>query len=115
MSPSKAIKICSKQGCFIFIKGSESHCKEHKPIPFAKPEGYKRDPFYDSPAWRKTSKKHLSLNPLCVSCVKKGKVTAAVHTDHIIPIEKGGSRLDPENLQGLCLKHHSSKSAKERK
>lgn len=69
---------------------------------------------YNSQRWRTTSKQHLRDNPLCVHCEKEGKVIAATITDHIAPINQGGSPWDADNRQSLCLKHHQKKSAKER-
>ena len=34
--------------------------------------------------------------------------------DHIKPINKGGSKLDIDNLQSLCNRCHALKSAKEK-
>lgn len=56
----------------------------------------------------------LAREPLCRACVEQCKVTAAVQVDHIVPLHLGGSE-DESNLQGLCLKCHDAKSAKEAK
>lgn len=48
-------------------------------------------------------------HPLCVRCLKLGKVTAAAELDHILPVCKGGTN-DPENLQGLCVECHRDKT-----
>ena len=79
--------------------------------------------FYHSPAWRKLRQIHLSENPYCVECIKKGKNTAANTVDHIKPINRNdpfntmagmyGDPLDPENLQSMCEKCHNSKSGRE--
>ncbi|WP_430229892.1 HNH endonuclease [Nitrosomonas communis] len=53
------------------------------------------------------------VNPLCVECWKAGRVKQAEELDHIVPLHKGGTN-DDENLQGLCQKCHSEKSAMER-
>lgn len=54
----------------------------------------------------------FASNPLCVECLKTGRIAAAEEWDHIVPLADGG--LDtPDNLQGLCHECHSAKSAAE--
>ncbi len=50
----------------------------------------------------------LRRSPLCVKCGQ-----GASQVDHIVPIRRGGARLDPDNLQPLCHSCHSSKTATE--
>ena len=56
----------------------------------------------------------LRHNPLCVRCREKGLVTEATEVDHILP-HKGNKEMfwDRENLQSLCKKCHSMKTATE--
>lgn len=70
--------------------------------------------FYNSRAWRKLRKGFLDKNPLCATCEKADVVTVATVADHIVPISRGGERLDEANLQPMCKKCHDSKSAKEK-
>jgi 5-methylcytosine-specific restriction protein A len=53
----------------------------------------------------------LRRDPLCVECRKAGRVEAATQVDHVIP-PRGDPGLfwDPDNVQGLCEKHHGEKS-----
>lgn len=69
--------------------------------------------FYNSRAWRNLRKSFLDANPLCVECERNDMITVATVADHIKPITKGGERLDVNNLQAMCKKHHDSKSANE--
>ena len=55
----------------------------------------------------------LGENPFCVMCAAKGIQTLAVEVDHIIPLYKGGED-SWENLQGLCVEHHQTKTRKDR-
>ena len=54
-------------------------------------------------------KRHLSADPLCVTCSAKGLVTIATQLDHITAIVNGGDNSDG-NMQGLCDACHTTKS-----
>ncbi|MCQ2137873.1 MAG: HNH endonuclease [Bacteroidales bacterium] len=85
---------------------------EHKPFERSKPNSA----FYTSPAWRALRNKFIQQHPLCEMCIKEGRMpAAAMVVDHIVPINKGGAPLNPENLQALCASCHNRKSAKEDK
>jgi len=88
----------------------------HKPAPHAR-RATPNQKFYNSTAWRKLRKYWINENPLCVHCLEKGITKDATGrngvVDHIKPINEGGGKLDIENLQTLCNKHHNIKSAKE--
>lgn len=66
---------------------------------------------YDA-AWEKLRASHLATYPSCVRCGER-----AIVADHIISIRKAPHRrLDPTNIQSLCVTHHSAwKQAQERK
>lgn len=85
---------------------------------------YNRDPFYNSPEWKKIKQafKLMSTklpdgrevpNTMCIECYKDGKIKAGYAVDHIVRIKDGGSRNDFSNLQMLCEHHHAVKSAYE--
>lgn len=67
-----------------------------------------------STRWRKARVAFLSEHPLCVECIKVGRVTPATVVDHKIP-HNGNYELfwKSENWQGLCSEHHSRKTASE--
>lgn len=69
---------------------------------------------YDA-TWRRLRKWHLHRFPLCAVCGSTGSGRRSNHVDHIVPLEAGGPRLDPANLQTLCLPHHNEKTAQDRK
>lgn len=73
--------------------------------------------FYDSAAWRRTRLIHISNNPFCVQCMDKGLYVDCTGrsgvVDHIVPINEGGAKLSPTNLQTLCNECHNVKSGKE--
>jgi 5-methylcytosine-specific restriction protein A len=53
---------------------------------------------------------HLRANPLCVHCIAKGRITAAVQVDHIQALVNDGEDV-AENRQGLCVECHRIKTA----
>ena len=71
--------------------------------------------FHSQPRWQRFRERHLLKEPLCRSCLKQGRVTAATEVDHIVRITDGGAPLDHDNLQSLCRAHHLSKSYAEQK
>jgi 5-methylcytosine-specific restriction protein A len=54
----------------------------------------------------------LSERPLCVECERAGRVAAAMHLDHVVPLWQGGAD-DESNLQGLCVACHEAKTSRE--
>lgn len=62
-----------------------------------------------SSQWRKARAAFLQAHPLCVYCMRNGKVTAANVVDHIVP-HRGDMSLfwDTKNWQALCSSCHSS-------
>ena len=68
---------------------------------------------YNSSAWRKDRKAHLSLNPLCEICLSKEVYTAATVSDHKDPINQGGDPWAWSNRQALCSTCHNQKSGRE--
>ncbi len=65
---------------------------------------------YDA-RWRRMRKAFLQRHPLCVECMKEGKVTPATVVDHIVP-HRGDPRLfwDVKNWQPLCKGCHDRKT-----
>ena len=84
---------------------------EHRPF-----EGYRHHntEFYQSRQWRVLRAVKLQQNPLCEECQRQGRLTPAQMVDHIVPINKGGEPLALENLQSLCNRCHSIKTAKDK-
>lgn len=64
---------------------------------------------YNSSRWKTTRTKVLTAEPNCRTC---GRL--ATDVDHITPLEAGGAPFDLHNLQPLCHRCHSEKTAQER-
>lgn len=65
--------------------------------------------FYNTTAWRNATKRYRNANPMCEVCDSVGVDEPARLTDHIVPIQAGGSNMDPRNWMGMCHYHHNRK------
>lgn len=67
--------------------------------------------------WQKLRVAWLAAGPrLCVECEREGFLVPAEDVDHVVPHCGNAAMLyDWHNLQGLCHRHHSMKSNKERR
>lgn len=62
-------------------------------------------------AWEKVRAWHMREEPLCRHCLERdGRCVPGEVVDHIRPINLGGERLDPDNLQTLCRRCHAAKT-----
>lgn len=100
-------QICTYPGCT--ATQIEPRCAKHpyqRPIdtrPSARERGYDK-------TWERLRLMYLMENPVCeiqVHC----DGAPATEVDHIVPISKGGERLDPDNLQSTCSPCHKWKTA----
>lgn len=84
--------------------------REVKPAPRKDDAGAKLTrKVHNSARWRyKVQPAQLRANPLCCMCEAEGRVEAACHVDHIVPIRDGGAPFDAANLRSLCVSHHSA-------
>jgi len=119
--PSKPATPCKNPRCPEFSKESYCHrCKGYEKAVSADYEKryvHKRDPFYNSPRWINARKRYRARHPLCEDCLDEGKAEPVPMkiVDHIVPIKKGGAKLDFSNLRSLCQEHHNRKTGEERK
>lgn len=98
---------------------SYSTSKKRRPDPIFKQRNYSwasksNYDIYNSYRWRKYNKSFAKLNPLCQACEAEGRYTPGQVTDHIIPINEGGSVEDSRNHMRMCRSCHNRKSARER-
>lgn len=69
------------------------------------------DPFYRSEAWREVRRRVLKAAGY--RCAVPGCPARATHVDHVQSRRVAPARaLDPSNLQPLCHRHHSAKTAR---
>ncbi len=78
------------------------------PRPAAAARGYDQD-------WARLRAAHLADEPYCPECARLGRETLPRIADHIVPVRDAPERrLDPSNVQSLCVPHHQSKIQRER-
>ena len=63
--------------------------------------------------WRTARERFLRRNPLCVECLKRGRIAPATVVDHIVP-HRGDEKLfwDERNWQALCKACHDPQNRK---
>ena len=72
-----------------------------------------RQSFYRTKEWKALRSYLLATQPWCVKCMADGYHVAATVCDHKIDIADAPNlRLEADNIQNLCTKHHNSKTAK---
>lgn len=78
-----------------------------------KQRGTRTERGYDN-EWLRLRERKLAADPLCEECDKNGDVEFAVEVHHKIPFrgKNDSLRLDYSNLQSLCKRCHSRKTAK---
>lgn len=70
--------------------------------------------FYTSTEWLNLRNLYRLNNPLCCMCKAEGIINASDVVDHITSItDDYDKRLDYNNLQSLCHKHHFIKTKEE--
>jgi len=70
------------------------------------------DSFYATNKWKKYSVMLRHQQVFCAACLHEtfiGKGSRGA-MDHVIPLVKGGSRWNEENLIGLCVSCHATKT-----
>ena len=113
--PTKPLHECSGPGCRRLT--DRRFCDECRPAYWRATDarrGTSAERGYDH-TWQKLTKA-LACHPdyaLCVRCNERGIVRAREVFDHIVPLSAGGARLDPANIQPLCVSCHSAKTVTE--
>lgn len=103
--PRKPKRPCRHPGCPNLSEGV--YCEEHRAL-YARESAYRRGYGHK---WRAVRAQFLRRNPLCVECLKRGKIAPATVVDHIIP-HRGDEKLfwEERNWQALCKVCHDRKT-----
>ena len=103
--PRKPKRPCRYPGCPNL--SDEVYCEEHRGL-YARESAHRRGYGHE---WRTARERFLRRNPLCVECLKRGRIAPATVVDHIVP-HRGDEKLfwDERNWQALCKACHDRKT-----
>lgn len=112
------MNVCAEDGCPELTDSTrcEVHRKEKKRREAARRRHTPAQQMYAGrgprgKAWRKARAEYVRFHPICED--ESGCLAPVDHVHHRDGDPLGPRGLDPENLQGLCLSHHSRKTARE--
>ena len=118
-------RLCTHPGCnqTVYVESTDRNpprCERHKHTYTPKKvyhdhQWHRAQYFYSSATWKRLRAAYILQHPLCEMCEKAGLVTPGKEVDHIIEIQDGGSKTDPDNLQTLCTRCHRKKTADEKR
>lgn len=111
---------CSELGCKNMRTKLSALCLEHGGRDtYTAPKTEERSAFnsmYQTSQWKRLRQIQLSKQPLCQSCLCKGRVVQAQHVDHVFPWKALGKEAFYQNIfQSLCGECHSTKTQLESK
>lgn len=114
--PSRPPNPCTEPGCSALLHPSRSNrsgrCERHRRAADRRVKAGQPHRAYGTPRWRRIRAQVLREEPVCRDCD-----APSVEVDHISPrrleLEAGRDPDRRENLQGLCRRHHSAKTARE--
>lgn len=110
--PTKARRVCRAGGCGNVTAAPSGYCEQcaaaGRNDADERRRSKKADPFYLSPEWRRFRRWYLNRHPLC-GCGAAGQMV-----DHVVPISRGGAKLDERNAQTMCWRCHNRKTGGER-
>src|SRR6478672_7924455 len=69
---------------------------------------------YNTAAWQRLRKVKLSVDPMCETCARRGRITLAIAVDHVVRINEGGEAFPSlDGLRSLCAQCHNFKTREE--
>lgn len=93
---------------------NDSGVKRQRTTPSARFRSSSSSRGYDG-TWAKVADAHRQQHPFCARCNRLvGLKPYDYAIDHITPLDAGGERLDPSNLQTLCRSCHNIKTARDK-
>ena len=102
------------QRCVAFLRLGMGKLTNLKPRVGALPDRVKLapkvpDPFYLSKEWKNLCAILARVRPK--TCARQGCESRVRIWNHIVERRDGGAALDPDNIEGLCFRHHQQHTA----
>lgn len=119
MSFRNPVRVCCEPGCPQLTHGT-TRCETHRKAKRRTSAAARRDTpqqrMYagtgaQGRAWRRARADYIRTHPVCED--EEGCIQPTEHVHHRDGDPLGPQGLDPINFQGLCLHHHSRKTARE--
>ena len=104
---------CRELGCHNPKTNRSTFCVKHGGATTEK--GKINSKLYSQSYWQKQRQSQLSKDPLCAACLIDGKVTQALHIDHVFPHKQDSDRFRLNYFQSLCHYHHTMKTQYEKR
>ena len=105
--PKKPLRPCSHPGCPNLCEGQ--FCEKHRVEERRKYDKYERSSDVNRKygrAWKRIRDRYAAEHPLCVMCLREGRLTPVQEVHHILPVSKGGTHAR-DNLMSLCQSCHT--------
>lgn len=102
------LRPCLEPGCPQLV--SSGRCPEHAAAVDRAAHDRPWRSVYDNPRWRALRRQVRREQPWCAV---DGCRNMTAEVDHIVAMQDGGDPFDRDNVQGLCRRHHSEKTADE--
>ena len=104
---------CRELGCKLLHTSRSTFCVNHGGGSTVK--GKANSKLYSTKYWKQERVSQISKAPLCACCLYNGKVSPAVHTDHVFPHRQDMVKFKTNLFQSLCLACHTLKTQEESK
>lgn len=113
MPPTAPPTRCGRVGCSSFAT-KRGRCDECQPEPWAN-RARKQDRYGMSSGTMRALKRRVAVrdNGCCYMCGREQQEDETFDLEHIMPIHKGGSKNDMDNLGLICAEDHEIKSKAE--
>lgn len=110
---------CPYPGCGVLVEYRTTYCPKHQVVYTERNREYDKTrpeaKFYHSTRWKKLRGWYIRRHPLCELCLLENRIEVAAVIDQVREIVDGGTRLDVDNLQALCVACHNRKTFEEKK
>ena len=91
--PYKPKRPCRYPGCSRLAVGDGQYCAEHQKVAHETYKKFERNPDINKTygrSWKRIRDRYAAEHPLCVMCLREGRLTPVQEVHHILPVEIDG-------------------------